>query len=154
MKRFLYLALAFCIGAAAAFAQTLAPTSLTGNEAWSCAIGGPQGPSQFCTANLMRNTAGYQTSSATTATQVGVVSAVRYIYTAAVTSISLTAPASPLDGEMLEIVNGTGSNFVGYSNLIAAAGQTVNSGAVGNLSANTSAEWQYANSTTTWYRLR
>lgn len=139
---------------AVAVAQQLSPSGLSGPESWTCSAGF-QGPSFFCTTNLMRNTTGYQLQTATTGTLTASVNAVRNIFTAALTgSVTLNTPPAPLDGEMLEIVNGTGLAFTQTITLTASAGQTVNSGAVATLAAGASGEWQYSASTTTWYRLR
>jgi len=138
-----------------ALSQALTPTGLTGSEVWSVAIGGPGGPSVFASTNLMRNTTGYQLLSTTTGTITLPTSAVRTIFTAALTGgITANTPTAPLDGEMLEVVNGTGLAFTQTITLTASGSQTVNSGAVATLAAGASAEWQYAASTTTWYRLR
>jgi len=139
----------------AALAQPLSPNALTGSETWTCAVGGPQGPSTFCTANLLRNTVGYVTTATATGTVTATTSAVRYIFTAALTGgITLNTPATPFDGEMIEVANGTGSAFTQTITLTGVGGQTVNSGAVATLAASGSAEWMYAAANTTWYRMR
>lgn len=46
----------FLLLCGSALAQPLGPTKLNGTEAWSCGIGGPQGPSIFCTTSTV---AGY-----------------------------------------------------------------------------------------------
>jgi hypothetical protein len=154
MKR-LALALAAAAFAAPALAQPLSPSGLTGNENWSCATGGPGGPSVFCTANLMRNTTGYQLTSTATGAITLPNTVVRTIFTSALSGgVTATTPAAPFDGEMLEVANGTGLAFTQTITLTAASGQTVNSGAVATLAAGGSAEWQYSASNTTWYRLR
>src|SRR5438309_10050252 len=83
---------------------TISPNTLTGNEAWSCAVGGPGGPSTFCTTNLMRNSSGYQLVATggtvnTTVTQ----SVGKLIATGAITTWNVTLPSSPFDGETLAI---------------------------------------------------
>jgi hypothetical protein len=136
------------------WAQSLSPTGLTGLEVWSCATGGPGGPSVFCNTSLMRNTAGYTLVTVTTGTVTATTQSVRYIYTGAYGTGALNTPAIPFDGQMLEIINGTGSNFVGTITLTAVGTQTVNNGGVTNLTAGSSKEWQYVLSTNTWYSLR
>lgn len=54
-----------------AVAQPLSPTTLSGNETWSCGIGGPQGPSTFCTTSKVAgyiNQSGLSISQALTGT--------------------------------------------------------------------------------------
>jgi hypothetical protein len=105
--------------------------------------------------NQIRNATGYQLSSLTSGALTLPTSTNRLILTAVVSgALAVTTPASPFDGEMVEIVNGSGSAFTATVTLTANSGQTVNSGAVATLAANASAEWQYVSSTTTWYRLR
>src|ERR1700757_3474138 len=40
---------------AGATAQSLGPSTLSGNEVWPCSINGPQGPSAFCSAIAVKN---------------------------------------------------------------------------------------------------
>jgi len=135
-------------------AQQLSPLSLTGNESWVASVGGPQGNSFFLTVSQLRNTAGYVNTTTATGTLLANTNAARYIFTAALTgSVVLTTPAQPFDGEMLEIINGTASNFTQTITLTANTGQTVNSGAV-TLNTVSSAEWQYVLPSLTWFRLR
>lgn len=111
----------------------------------------------YVTINQIRNTTGYLLTSVATGSLTATTNANRYIFTAALSGgVTLTTPATTAlaDGEMIEVVNGTGSAFTQTITLTAASGQTVNSGAVATLAAGSSAEWQYAASTTTWYRLR
>jgi hypothetical protein len=46
----LYLTLAATVAA-----QSLGPSTLSGNEVWNCSINGPQGPSAFCSAVAVKN---------------------------------------------------------------------------------------------------
>jgi hypothetical protein len=137
-------------------AQQLTSTTLTGNEAWSIAIGGPGGGSLFTTIAQVRNATGYSLQASATATPIQATTlATRYIWTIAVSAaVVLNAPAQPFDGEMLEVVNAGAGAFTGTVTLTAAAGQTVIAGSSGALAQNASTEWQYAASTTTWYKLR
>jgi len=137
-----------------AVSQQLSPLSLTGNESWVASVGGPQGNSFFLTVSELRNTAGYLNTVQATGTVQANTNAVRYFFAAALTGpIVLTTPALPFDGEMLEIINATGSNFTQTITLTANTGQTVNSGAV-TLNTASSSEWQYILPSLTWFRLR
>lgn len=140
--------------AAVGWAQTLSPLSLTGNESWVASVGGPQGNSFFLTVSEVRNTVGYSNIVQTTGTVLATTNAARYFFAAALTGpIVLTTPAQPLDGEMLEILNATASNFTQTITLTANTGQTVNLGSV-TLNAASSVEYQYVLPSLTWFRLR
>ncbi len=137
-----------------ALTQQLSPLSLTGNESWVASVGGPQGNSFFLTVSEIRNTTGYLNSVQTTGTLLGTTNSARYFFGAALTGpIVLTTPAQPFDGEMLEIINATASNFTQTITLTANTGQTVNLGAV-TLNAASSVEWQYILPSLTWFRVR
>src|SRR6266705_5084467 len=98
-----FVALALCGGYALA-QVTISPNTLTGNEAWVCAVGGPGGPSTFCTTNLMRNSSGYQlvATGGTVNTTVPQTTG-KLIATGAITTWNVTLPASPFDGETVAI---------------------------------------------------
>ena len=148
-------AFAAFLGAGGLLAQSLSPLGLTGTESWVASVGGPQGNSIFVTVSEVRNTAGYITTPIPSGTVIANTNAARYIFTAALTgAITITTPAQPFDGEMLEVVNGSGSNFTQTITLTANTGQTVNSGAVTTLTAISSVEWQYVLPSLTWFRLR
>lgn len=148
-------AFAALLGAGGLLAQSLSPLGLTGDESWVASIGGPQGNSIFLTVSELRNTTGYRNTTVATGNFQAVTGAARYIFTAALTgAVTVTTPAQPFDGEMLELANGTASQFTQTITLTAAAGQTVNSGTVLTMTAASSAEWQYATPSLTWFRLR
>lgn len=139
----------------------LISTTLTGNETWQIAIGGPGGPGIFTNAAQMRNTTGYAYVTAINGTVNANTLANRYIFVSALTgNVTLNTPTSPYDGEMIEVVNGTASNFASNIVLTASAGQTVNSGTATNLATAASQEYQYVATTVsnivvnTWFRLR
>src|SRR5882672_4137631 len=94
---------------------TITPNTLTGNEAWSCAIGGPGGPSTFCTTNLMRNSSGYQlvATGGTVNTTIQQTTG-KLIATGAITTWNITLPASPFDGETVAVAcpGGTATTVV------------------------------------------
>lgn len=149
---------ALALGTAWAQVQ-LGYKNLLGTEVMEASTGGPGGQSFYLNISQIRNTTGYLLTTLATGSLTATTNSNRYIFTAALSGgITLntppTAALAPFDGEMIEVVNGTGSNFTQTITLTASAGQTVNSGAVATLSAGTSAEWQFAASTNTWYRLR
>jgi len=149
------IALAVASPAIYSWAQQITSLTLTGNEAWSIATGGPGGPSIFTTTSQMRGTAGYVTSALTSGAITMSVNQNRLVTTAQVTgALTVTAPTNPWDGENFELVNASGSNNTATVTFTAAAGQTVNGGAVATQANQTSAEWMYVLATTTWIRMR
>jgi hypothetical protein len=152
-----FCALAFIAGA---FAQTgIISLTLTGKEVVVAATGGPGGPSIFVPIEELRGAAGYATTTTATGTTPAAITSnnanTRVYYTAALSGgVTHNSPPAPYDGQMLEIVNGTGSAFTQTITLTASGTQTVNSGAVATLAAGSSAEWQYNATTTTWLRVR
>ena len=120
---------------------------------------GAGGPSLFVPVAELRNATGYLTTTTATGTTPAATTsgnlAARVLYTAALSGgVTHNTPTAPFDGQMLEIVNGTGSAFTQTITLTASAGQTVNSGAVATLAAGSSAEWMYIVASTTWFRVR
>lgn len=156
----LVLGLALALASGYALGQSgIISTTLTGNEVIVAAIGGPGGPSIFVPVAELRNVTGYATTTTATGTTPASVTAgnnaTRVFYTAALTgSVTHNTPTAPFDGQMLEIVNGTGSNFTQTITLTASGTQTVNSGSATNLNAGASQEWQYIAGSTTWFRIR
>ena len=148
-------ALAVASPAIYSWAQQITSLTLTGNEAWSIATGGPGGPSIFTTTAQMRGTAGYVTTALASGAITLTANQNRLITTAQVTgALAVTAPANPWDGENFELVNASGSNNTATVTFTAAAGQTVTSGAVATQVNATSNEWMYVLATTTWIRMR
>lgn len=134
-------------------------TTLTGNEVAVFAIGGPGGSSIFVPIAEIRNATGYVVTTTATGTTPAAITAnnlsARVLYNAALSGgVTHNTPTAPFDGQMLEIANTTGSNFTQTITLTASGTQTVNSGAVSNLTAATSAEWMFVAATTTWVRIR
>jgi len=138
-----------------AWSQQLTSLTLTGNETWQVGIGGPGGSSIFTTTGQVRGTAGYVTSALASGAITMSVNQNRLVTTAQVTgALAVTAPSAPWDGENFELVNASGSNNTATVTFTAAAGQTVNGGAVATQANQTSAEWMYILATTTWVRMR
>jgi len=140
-------------------AQQLTSTTLTGNEVIVAAIGGPGGTSLFIPTSELRGAVGYATTTTATGTTPAATTTnnnnTRVVYTAALSGgVTHNTPTAPYDGQMLEVINGTGSNFTQTITVTASSGQTVNSGAVATLAAGSSAEWMYVLASTTWFRIR
>lgn len=137
-------------------AQPLMPTSWSGNELVQAVVGGPGGTGTLINIAQLRNATAATLIATTNVTVNANNLQNRLMFTGAATTFAVNAPPNPNDGEMIEIVNASGTAFTGTITFTAAAGQTLvpASGAVTNLAASSSAEWQYVASTTTWYRLR
>ncbi len=153
-----FVALALCGGYALA-QVTISPNTLTGNEAWVCAVGGPGGPSTFCTTNLMRNSSGYQlvATGGTVNTTVPQTTG-KLIATGAITTWNVTLPASPFDGETVAIACPGGTATVAVTANAVPASTTISGTAftactAGGAAANT-AEWLYSLSANVWERIQ
>jgi hypothetical protein len=110
------------------------------------------------TINQLRNATGYMLTS----TAAGAVSpamtlaADNVIFTAALTgAVSLPLPASPPDGYIMSVVNGTSAAFTQTVTLSTTDGSTfANGNTAASLAAAGSQEWQYAAASKIWYRMR
>ena len=134
-------------------------TSLGGTEQVTVQAFQPNGqPSPLIntvTVNTIRNTTGYQLSSATSGTVNATVATDNLIFTAAAGTVGVNMPPSPPDGQLFSVNNGTGSAFSGTITVSTTDSSTISNGSTAvNLAAAAGQEWQYVKSTTTWYRLR
>ncbi len=154
-------ALGLIAGVALAQVPALFVTTLTGNEQISClvpstgtVVTNPQ--ILTCTANILRNTTGYQISSATTGTIVTTTATDNLLLTGAVTTATVDVPPSPSDGQLFSINNATTSNFSGTITVASTDGSTFlpTSPTISNLAQQTSQEWQYTAGSKIWYRVR
>ena len=160
-------ALSGIIVAGYALAQTpaLFLTTLTGNEqinviqpATGTVVTNPQ--ILTVTANMLRNTTGYAlVGTGTTVTSTPSASVNELIATGAITTWNVTLPNPAADGQLFEVVNGTGSAFT--TNVTVTAGTTPQNQTLANtftsqtLAANGgSAEFSFVLPTLTWYRVR
>jgi hypothetical protein len=156
MKRLL-LATICAVGLLApAVAQTIVPGQLSGNECWNAGQG-PGGPSTgfLCTFMLNSTQTVTATAGATSFTLTNQQSDI--IFTAQPAAITITLPAAPYNGQIVEFINGTVSNFV--TNVITVqpnTGQTLVGGNITltTLAAGASRELRYVSSTTSWYPVR
>lgn len=144
-------ALAFGLGAV--WAQQITSRTLTGNETWTVAVGGPQGPSMFTTVAQMRNTTGVQTTALTTGTFSTPITTSNVIMLGAVTALTVNLPPLPYDGQIFELTNGTGSTITAPT-IASTDGSTIVNGSAGPTLAGASFEWRYVISTTSWYKMR
>jgi len=105
-----FLALAFICGVAA---QQLTSRTLNGNEVIVVELGGPGGGSQFATIAQLRNATGVITTAQTSGTLSTLTNttASTLVFTAASVSTIVNLPATPWDGEIFEIVNGSVGTF-------------------------------------------
>lgn len=151
-------ATALALIVSAAYAQTLITQNLTGNEIIEFTVGGPGGTYGNTTINALRNAQGYLTVAAGTTVNTTVpATASRVIATGAITTWNITLPTSPYDGEVVEVACPGGSATVAMTAtlptgvvIVGTAFTACTSGGVG---ANT-AEWQYAKTPNTWYRIQ
>lgn len=137
------------------YAQQLTSRSLTGLETWQVGTGGPGGPSIFVTAAQMRNSQGPATTSTTSGTITGLTTSVAsLVFTAASASATVNLPPTPWDGEIFEIINGSGGAFTQCTVATTDGSSIVNGATTSTLPAGSSTEWRYVLSTNTWYRMR
>jgi hypothetical protein len=154
-------ALGLLIGVAIAQVPNLALVSPTGTEqinvlvpSTGTIVTNPQ--IQTVTINQVRNTTGYQISSATTGTIVTTTATDNLLLTGAVTTATIDVPPSPPDGALFSITNATTSNFSGTITIASTDSSSFipTSPSISNLAQQTGQEWQYVKSSTTWYRVR
>jgi hypothetical protein len=147
-------ALAFVAGIAVS--QPLVTNVLSGNEVILGQIGGPGGGGIFIPVPLLRNAQGVTTSALTTGTinLTPVTATLLTTQPIGAGGLTVNTPTMPVDGEIFELANASGSNNTGTVTLTASPGQTVIAGAIATQANQTSAEWRYNLATTTWYRIR
>lgn len=149
-------ALTFASGVVAQITGLL-PTSYSGNEVWSIAIGGPGGPSTFASTASMRNSTGVQLATLAAPLAVPSTTANVCITAQPAGAANLTLPTPAFDGQIFEAINcTTGAFATNVFSIVPAAGQTLLGGniALTTLAAGASRELRYVLSTNTWYPLR
>lgn len=152
--RFLLAGAVIAALAGLAYGQQLVSRTLTGNETWQVALGGPGGTSQFVTSAQFRNSQGVSTTAATTGTISMTTATGSLISTAASTSVTVNLPPTPYDGEIFEWVNGSAGAFTAGTIAVTDGSTIQGSTAAGTLAAGASIELRYVLSTNTWYRMR
>ena len=159
MRKFL---IGLMVGAAVAalatlaIAQAISSRTLTGNEAWQIALGGPGGSSIFTTAAQMRNAQGVTTIAATSGTNAMTTNTATLVSTAAAGgAMVVQLPPNPFDGEIFEWANGAAGAFTTGNTVTTTDGSTIQgSNATGALAASASIEFRYSITTNTWYKVR
>jgi len=147
-------------GVAIAQVPALFLSSLTGTEQINVLIPSTGLPTTsprttVVTSNTLRNSTGYQISSATSGTVVTTTATDNLILTGAVGTLTVDLPPSPGDGALFSLNNGTSSNFTGTITVATTDSSTIANGSTAvNLGTAGSQEWQYTASGTVWYRLR
>lgn len=153
-----FIALAVASPAIYSWAQQLTSRTLTGLETWQVATGGPGGPSIFTNVAQVRNATGVATTALTSGTLSTLTNttASTLISTTASVSLTVNLPATPWDGEIFEWVNGStiGAAFTAGTIAVTDGSTILNGTTTGAMTAGTSAEWRYALSTNTWYKIR
>ncbi len=110
LRRFLIFAATLVgIGASIALGQQLVQQALTGNEAVLIQGGGPGGPGAFTNVAALRNGSNYQPLAGTTTTATVSPTVGNVIVTGAITTLNLSLPSVPYDGQMVNIACPGGS---------------------------------------------
>lgn len=141
--------------AGVAIAQQITSVTLTGNEVVTGAQGGPGGSSLFIPVSQLRNASALRTfsgSGAQTYTALTTDSVLYWVGTAP-TTWTVTTPATPWDGQILQLA--TDTTLTTLVTLTANTGQTLDTAYTSQtLTAKTSVEFMYSSSTTKWYQMR
>ena len=135
----------------------LLPTSFNGNESWQVALQGPGGTSEYVTTGIMQNSQGIATSTLAAPLTMSASTADLCITAQPAGSANVTLPANPFNGQIVEVINCTTSNFaVNVFSIVPNTGQTLLGGNIPltTLAAGASRELRYVLSTNTWYPLR
>lgn len=140
-----------------AWGQSIVPGQLSGNECWNAGQG-PGGPSTGFVCTFMMNSTQSVTLSTGAAPQTMTNQQSDIIFTAQpAAAANVTLPAAPYNGQIVEVVNGTVSNFAtNVFSIVPNTGQTLVGGniALTTLAAGASKELRYVASTNSWYPLR
>jgi hypothetical protein len=153
-KLLLSAALALGLYAPASFAQPIAG-GISGNECWNAGQG-PGGPTTgYMCAFMMRNGSAFQTFSGSGAftTQMVPTQSVLYWVGTAPTSWTITTPATPFDGEIIQL--STDTTLTSIVTVTANTGQTLHTAFTSQtISAAAGAEFEYNLATAAWFRIR
>ncbi len=157
------------IGCGIALAQisNLSPTSFSGGETVVMAALGPGSEGEYITSGMLRNTTGGFIQSATSGTltwpvpalgggyTVGASSAPysTIVYTGTTPTVTQNLPATPFDGQVVELVAGTGGTLT-ITTAVTDGSTQVNGLSAAALTAGVSAQMYYLKSTNSWYRMR
>lgn len=160
MKKLLILGAVLLGFIAPAAAQSVIYQDLSGNEAWSAGEG-PGGPSQYLTADVLRNSRQIvlSTVTANVVFGTGILASLRYggnlMVSAAPSTANVTTPPNPVqDGAIMGVCNGTAGAFVNTLTIVANTGQSlIGSGAIATQAANSCIYFQFNRGNTTWYKI-
>ncbi len=164
MKRLLYTA-AVLVGLAGAVAlgQQLVQQALTGNEAVLVQGGGPGGPGAFTNVTALREAHNYALIGAgTTITQTISPSIGEVIITGAITTLNLSLPATPYDGQTIRVSCPGGlisTLTVGVSAMVLSSPATSITGTpytacTNTVNASMSAMWTFTTTPNLWQRIQ
>ena len=154
--RKLLLSTALMLGLCApAFAQQVVPNAISGNECWNAGQG-PGGPSTgFMCAFMMRNGSAFATFSGSGAftTQMTNLQSVLFWVGTAPTTWTITTPANPFDGEIIQVA--TDTTLTSLVTVTPNTGQSMHTTfSAQTIALTTSVEFEYQLSSTTWFRIR
>lgn len=134
---------------------------LNGTEAWQLEVGGGGGEGFYTTVAQMRNTTGVLTvTNAATGTitwpsGAGILNLFStLIFLIASVSATQNLPATPIDGQIIEVVNGSAGAFTQLTFATTDGSTIVGPATAGALAVGGSVEFRYALATNTWYRVR
>jgi len=134
--------------------NSVTQNSISGNECWSAGQG-PGGPATFLCIPQVRNGAAFKLFSGAGAQTYTAVEADSTLYWTgtAPTTWAITLPSPAFDGEIVTVASDT--TLTTLVTVTAGSGQTMNATFNSQtISASASAEFQFAASTSKWYRLR
>ena len=155
MKRLLWVFALIGALAAPVFAQSVVQNQLSGNEVWSAAQG-PGGQSFWLSMQSVRNSRAITTVSGSgAATTAMTAQQATLMWTgAAPTTWAVTLPPAPVvDGAIVTL--GTATTLTTNVTVTAGSGTSLAAAySSQTITAGTSAQWQYNNANTTWYRIR
>lgn len=156
LRKLLLAAAAVLAFAAGVVAQSITSQTLTGNETIVGSIGGPQGTSIFIPVSQLRNASSLRTFVGLSGTQTytaQTTDSVLYWVGTAPSTWTITTPAAPWDGQIIQIA--TDTTLTSLVTLTANTGQSLNSTfSSQTISAKTSVEFMFQASTNKWFQMR
>jgi hypothetical protein len=157
MKKIAIVVGALCALTSPVWAQPVGQSTLSGNECWNAGQG-PGGPSTgFVCAYMTRNSQGIFPTPGSVGSFTMTPQQSDVVFTAQPIAQTITLTPTPIDGQIVEFVNGTVAAFVTNVITVApSAGQTLVGGNITltTLAAGASRELRYSAATNSWYPLR
>lgn len=139
-----------------AVAQTVVLQNLSGSEAVLMQLGGPGGTGAFTTTAALRNSTGYLLVAGGTTVNTSMTNLqAKALALGAITTWNVQLPANPFDGELAEVAcpGGAATAAITASSTAVIVGTAFTACSSGGAAANT-AEYTYAQSPNTWYRIQ